>query len=142
MGFCSYSLECLGGRTQWVPFHDLIANISQNQLYILRDGDLKKFDPDKPFDAKGFKISMDDKNQRLLCLNYENISADLGCQKLYLATFQFAPHSMAMLTQIIINSPEIVIPSEFGFSKNIPIENWMKSMMCKARIILGPTSLG
>ena len=49
MSFLEYSLECLGGRVQWIPFQHLFHKIIKNQLYISQDNDLES--KDGTFDA-------------------------------------------------------------------------------------------
>eukprot|EP01084_Bolivina_argentea_P218823 371260_1 len=147
MSFMEYSLECLGGRVQWIPYSGMIQNIIQNQLYICRDNDLKGFDKNY-FDANKYYIKTNEKDNdgernQILALNYEKICAEIKCIKsTYSASYQFSPQSMDIITQILINSPEIIIPSEFKMSANIVLENLMKYILCKAEIILGSHSFG
>eukprot|EP01084_Bolivina_argentea_P159453 277708_1 len=149
MSFLEYALECLGGRVQWIPFQHLIDNLIQNQMYIFRDGDLKNFDRNH-FDAESYKICISDNEmndsvldkQALVTLDYEQIIADIRCFK-YQASYQFSPESMQRLIQLLINCPSVSVPIEFKMSStNIPIQNLMKQLLCKAQIKLGPHSIG
>eukprot|EP01083_Nonionella_stella_P044591 120046_1 len=145
LSFMEYSLECLGGRVQWIPFQHLFNNIVPNQLYIYRDNDRKRFNK-QSFNAKEYEIRTnieeDDKErQHLVTFNYEDISAQIKCVN-YCASYQFSPQSIYALTQILINCPEMIIPTEFKLSTNIVLQNLFKQILCKTVIHFGPKSFG
>eukprot|EP01084_Bolivina_argentea_P080713 146175_1 len=147
LNFMQYSLECLGGRAQFIPFQHLIANIIRNQLFIYDRGYVKDFDKNN-FDALGYKININkqpfvenDEWKLLLTLDYEEIKAKIKCVN-YCATYQFSPQTMEALTQMIINLNGIEVPNNFKLNKNKPIEILLKKCMIRAEIKLGPNSFG
>eukprot|EP01083_Nonionella_stella_P017879 50065_1 len=148
MSFMEYSLECLGGRVQWIPFQHLFDNIIQNQIYILRDSDRNDFNKDD-FDAMDYAVDtrhvthqdISAHNAKLLTLDYEDISAAMKCIE-YCASYQFSPQTLNALTQMLINCPEMIIPVEFNLSTNVVLHSLFKQIMCKAQIKLGPKSFG
>eukprot|EP01083_Nonionella_stella_P017876 50057_1 len=147
MSFMEYSLECLGGRVQWIPFQHLFDNIIENQIYIHRDNDRHAFDKDN-FNAMHYAVDtrrLEDDNdvndKKLLTLDYEDISAEMKCIK-YCASYQFSSQTLNALTQLVINCPEMIIPIEFNLSTNAVLQNLFKQIMCKAQIQLGPNSFG
>ena len=139
MGFMSYSLECLGGRAQWMPFQHLIENIIQNQLYIYRNQDRRNINK-QDFDVIEYEVDVGNKiietdeelkKSKLITLDYEQILADIECGE-YAATYQFSLQSMEALRQMLINTPEI----------DIPPQNLMKYILRKAKIKLSTVSFG
>eukprot|EP01083_Nonionella_stella_P193903 715584_1 len=145
MGFMDYSLECLGGRVQWIPFQHLLPNIIENQVYIHHHGHRKYFDTAN-FDAATYTIDVDheetdEAKRALLTLDYEQISAPIKCIN-YSASYQFSPYTMNQLTQRLTNCPELILPFQFNLGKNVVIENLFRHILCRAEIRFGSSSFG
>ena len=58
----------------------------------------------------------------------------------YSAVYQFSPQSMAQLIQILIQSPSMIIPSEFKLRRNAVILNLFRNLLCTAETNLGKNS--
>eukprot|EP01084_Bolivina_argentea_P204146 348583_1 len=144
MSFMEYALECLGGRVMWIPFQHLINNIVKNQMYIHRDGNLRQFNKNY-FDAEVYQFLVDNneemEKQKLLTLDYEKLTADMACFT-YEASYQFSEQAIKRLIQILRNCT-MTVPVEFKLSStNVPLQNLMKQVLCKAQIKMGPKSIG
>eukprot|EP01083_Nonionella_stella_P234496 825442_1 len=146
MGFMQYSLECLGGRVQWVPFQHLLHDIIPNQLYIEQKNDRENFNTEDAFDVRGYEVDLSHtpKDTEVLAFDYEDIRAPLecACHCVYRASYQFSPQTLSILTQKLMNCPPIIIPKEFNLSRNSVLRTLFRQIMCKAQIKLGRDSFG
>eukprot|EP01084_Bolivina_argentea_P211928 360368_1 len=148
MSFLEYSLECLGGRVTWIPFQHLLSNIIENQLYIFHDGDRTNFSK-QTIDAQSYHIHLNYmqfedlvKNQQLLFLDYEEISANMNCF-VYTTSYQFSPQSISKFIEMITNCPAMAVPLDFKLSTtNVPLQDLLKQALIVARIKLGRHSFG
>eukprot|EP01084_Bolivina_argentea_P245868 411561_1 len=134
VSFLEYSILCLGGRIQWIPFQHRIPDICKNQFKMLQ----KK----ENIDAVAYKIpikyELDDTEHHDIIVDYE----DIRFIKYHL-TYQFATQSIQRLIGMLRNSPNIIIPEEFKLtSTNIVLQTFMKHLYCAAEIRIGRISCG
>eukprot|EP01084_Bolivina_argentea_P229506 387328_1 len=133
ISFLEYSMNCLGGRIQWIPFQHRIEDIIKNQFEMYHNTD--------NLPAESYKIAINDDNDDLkkpLLLNYEDINFWI-----YHITYQFATQSIQILIEMLRASPQMLIPAEFKLtSTNVILQNFMKYLYCTAEIRLGAGSSG
>eukprot|EP01083_Nonionella_stella_P224682 799581_1 len=101
MSFMSYSLECLGGRVQWIPFQHLMHNVIRNQMYIHRDNNRKHF---KKYNFNAVehivntsRTTLNDNDtvvDKLLTFDYEDISVTMKCVP-YCTSYQFSSQTLS-----------------------------------------------
>eukprot|EP01084_Bolivina_argentea_P002010 3706_1 len=131
--FLQYSLTCLSGRVQFIPYKSLIENIVTNQYYMEH-----AFDDNYIVDenCRGDKIYCDQNADFIL--DYDSIS-----YRNYKVLYQFSTQSVHQLAQKLRNCPPMKLPSKLELSStNIPIQNLITNVLCQARIQLGPESVG
>eukprot|EP01084_Bolivina_argentea_P270921 460797_1 len=168
MKFLQYGLVALGGRVDFIPYGHQIKSKIENQVFIyyntkstnidndentLKCAELceinccfnqqDRFENNDVFDAVTCYIDTNEsKTTRDLLLDYESINV-LIFQFKYPLVFEFSNRSMKKMSDQLINSAPMQIPSEFNLSSlNLLMQNLLQHILCKVKIEIGPESCG